>query len=140
NDRTPISTALARRSFPTFFSPSVASFYPQCPDIENITLAELAARASYAFDSESKWPMVDPGNRPVAQASGVVQKINVSPKDSVFIHESHDLDMEVSLEPEFRDLSLFTSCDTCMSVSGGDTLKVETESLGMPPNINSSIN
>jgi hypothetical protein len=140
NDRTPISTALARRPFSTFFSPDVASFYHKCPAIENITLAELAAQASYAFDSESKWPMVDPVNRPVAQASGVVQKINVSPRDSVFIHESHDLDMEVSLEPEFRDLSLFTYSDTGISVSGGDTLKVETESLGMPPNINSSIN
>ncbi len=78
----------------------------------------LAKYISYAGVYNAKWPHVDP-SFPVEQAEGTLDSMKISSEDSPFIHDSHDLDMDLNLRPEDRWLSL----------SGGSNLVLETESL-----------
>ncbi|HEX6861532.1 MAG TPA: LamG domain-containing protein, partial [Thermoanaerobaculia bacterium] len=86
------------------------------------------------FDEDIKWPLVD-ANRPVVQVSGTLTRVFVSPEDAGAIHNSHDVDMRMTLIPQTRFTSLFTdeTVDPPVTVSGGPNLVLETESLGFPP-------
>lgn len=106
-------TALAAAN-PAPAPPTVADFDNRCP---------WWASPAYLFDEDAKWPLVD-ANRPVAQVSGTLTKVYVSPEDSHYIHESHDVDMKMTL------LS-----DRFVTVGGVDSLVLETESLGFPPHV-----
>ena len=140
----------ARAAFGPLSAPTASDFYARCPGSPGDPLygmlpgqtqvGLMAELATYAFDKDAKWPLVDE-NHPIAQASGTVQKVYVSPKDSVFIHDSHDVDMEIAAVEGDRWLSLFTEeRPGIVVIEGGETLKLETESLGFPPNAISARN
>lgn len=139
SEREPVSSAIANHSHfgflaPQHTAPARGDFYSRCPGSpgDTITPEGLTNRLSYALDKDAKWPLVH-GTHPVVQASGVVQKVYVSPEDSPAIHTSHDFDLLIAPEPNYRWLSLHTDPDTGVTESGADTLKLETETLGLPP-------
>src|SRR6185369_7254063 len=115
-------------------------FRYRCP---SYFLTELGCLSDY----DSKWPMVDKYNQPVIQVVGTVNSIKVSGEDFYAIHTSHDVEIELSLEPEYRWLSLFPRYRTpekrAVAILSGQALSetpavqtvIETESLGLPPNV-----
>jgi Concanavalin A-like lectin/glucanases superfamily len=107
-------TAAAKDSGPDAWPrqpPTQADFYAQCPDSGPI-------QAFYAFDSNFKWPRVDPANHPIVQAEGTLTEVELSTIDSPLIHSSHDLDLFLSIAQPFRWLT----------VDGIDSLVLESES------------
>lgn len=123
--RTPINTERAlETATPRPSPPRKSDFDGRCD----------AFPLAYATSEDAKWPLVDE-NRPVAQVSGVLTKVYVSAQDSAFIHESHDVDMKLTLRPEDRWTSLTTNTlvSPPRSTGGGPNLVLETESLGFPP-------
>ena len=126
--RTFVSTPIAQAAAsPLRSAPGVADFAEKCewpiwPD--DLLDDEIdPANLPYVFDSDLKWPLVDE-TRPVVQVSGTLTKVYIADKDSLYIHNSHDVDMKITPRPEDR----WTVLD------GGDNLVLETESGQFPPN------
>ncbi len=100
--------------------PGLAAGWPRQPptvaDFDNH--CDAVTSAVYAVDKDYKWPRVDPQNFPNVQADGALSSIKISSEDSPFIHDSHDLDMKMSVRQEDRWLML----------NGESSLVLETES------------
>ncbi|RME81687.1 MAG: hypothetical protein D6775_12960, partial [Caldilineae bacterium] len=103
-------------------APSKEEFDDACPN----WTGNIWIKPRYAFDKDLKWPYVD-SNFQVVQAEGKLTDMEISVEDSPFIHNSHDLDMRMSLAPGYHWLSLITENDH--TISGGSELVLETESL-----------
>jgi hypothetical protein len=52
----------------------------------------------YAIDQGCKWAQID-GNYPLVQASGVLSSIVLSSADSPWLHTSHDLGLDMAVDP-----------------------------------------
>jgi hypothetical protein len=77
----------------------------------------------YFVNPEDKWPMVDPEQHGTVRVEGVLTGIEISDLDSPFLHDSHDLDMTMSVQPDSGWVPL----------EGQLGLVLETESAGFPP-------
>jgi hypothetical protein len=77
----------------------------------------------YAYYPTCKWPEVDP-NYPLVQASGTLEEIHLSRGDSPWLHESHDLLLDLDLDP----------ASAWLAVGGGawTLLHVEAEAGAFP--------
>jgi uncharacterized delta-60 repeat protein/uncharacterized repeat protein (TIGR01451 family) len=135
DERTPISTATATHS--TRSAPSEDDFDEACPTWEPnpfdpSTWDDWWQNIQYVTDPDDKWPQVD-DSRPVVQVDGTLHKVYVSAVDSPAIHDSHDLDMNLTIrDPAMYWMSLHTD-EHGNRFSGGPNLKLETESARFPP-------
>lgn len=73
--------------------PTSADFDSYCPG--------GVLKINYAFNSELKWPRVDPSFG-IVQSEGTLTEFDISPEDSPFIHDTHDMDMKMSVSEADR--------------------------------------
>jgi hypothetical protein len=100
-------------------APMVADFNKVC-----LNRSPGLSQLSYTIIPTCKWAQVDP-KYPVVQASGTLREINMSSGDSPWIHKSHDLGMDLVVDPASAWLELGGG-------SPGSLLHVEVESGGFP--------
>lgn len=108
---------------PVRMPPTVSEFNEPCTWSLSPTFLPEPRDLGFVFDSDLKWPLVDE-TRPIVQVSGTLTKVYVSEADSLYIHNSHDVDMKVTLREQ----------DRWTTIGGDPNLVLETESAGFPPN------
>ncbi|MEA2558995.1 MAG: large repetitive protein [Acidobacteriota bacterium] len=117
------SVAALAAGNPARMPPTVSDFEEPCTWSLSPPLLPEPRDLAFVFDSDLKWPLVDP-TRPIVQVSGTLTKVYISDEDSLFIHTSHDVDMKMTLP----------LADRWTTVDGAANLVLETESAGFPPN------
>lgn len=105
-----------RRARAGGLDPDEGDYYNACP-------TDAPSTSTYAYNSSKKWPAVSPGTNPFVWASGTLTELYVSPEDSPFVHDSHDLDMRMTP----------VVADRWLVLNNGDKLVLETESGKLPP-------
>jgi hypothetical protein len=100
-------------------APLVADFNQVC-----LNRTPGLSQLSYTIIPTCKWAQVDP-NYPFVQASGTLRQIALSSEDSPWLHKSHDLGLELAVDPASAWLVLGGG-------SPGSLLHVEVESSGFP--------
>jgi hypothetical protein len=74
-------------------SPDLAEFNKLCT-YRTVSPGQIV----YTIDQGCKWAQIDP-NYPLVEASGVLRSIVLSSGDAPWIHTSHDLDLDMAVDP-----------------------------------------
>ncbi len=97
-------------------APGVPSFDQLCTH-RTLGLGQLV----YAYYPSCKWAQVDP-NYPLVQASGTLRDVDLSRGDAPWIHTSHDVDMDLAVDP----------ASSWLVLGAGGLLHVEAEGGRFP--------
>ncbi|MFL5732926.1 MAG: hypothetical protein ACJ78Q_06960 [Chloroflexia bacterium] len=106
--------------------PSAPRGAPEVPEFDRLCThrAQNLSQIVYIASPNCKWAEIDP-DYPLVQASGTLRQILVSSADSPWLHTSHDLGMELAVDPSYSWLVLGTGV-------AGSLLHVEAESGPFP--------